>query len=144
MFFSRTKLLSDEEFETLKYSVLKNTLGKLKNHWPTMAEEVIAAADRQYASDRIGNILVAQIELLIDAIKKEHQEQRSTESSRHWESEGALRKELTTLKETNNILELKMKRLEASNKEIQGKLNAQNDLIASLYEQIQSLTGNTF
>jgi hypothetical protein len=54
-----------------------------------------------------------------------------------------LQQELNMLKKEKTETDLKVKLLTLSNEELNRKMDDQNDLVASQYEQIQNLTGST-
>jgi Skp family chaperone for outer membrane proteins len=137
------KTITFEELQAKKYSLLEGTLAHLGNHWPAMHEELIKASKGRYTSDHIGPILVAQIELVIEKAKKDYE----TKINRLYEENHSkvkdLQQELNMLKKEKTETDLKVKLLTLSNEELKRKMDAQNDLVASQYEQIQNLTGST-
>lgn len=139
----RPKTITFEELEARKYSLLEATLAHLGNHWPDMHEELIKASKERYSSDRIGPILVAQIELVIEKVKKDYETKINRLNQENYSKVKELQEELDKLKKEKKETAINMKLLTLSNEEHQRKMDAQNDLVASQYEQIQNLTGST-
>ena len=138
------KTITFEELQAEKYSLLEGTLAHLWPHWPAMHEELIKASKGRYASDRIGPILVAQIELVIEKVKKDYETRITQLNDEKYRKVEDLQEELDKLKKEKKETATKVKLLILSNEELQRKMDAQNDLVASQYEQIQNLTGGTF
>ena len=139
----RTKTITFEELQAKKYSLLEGTLKHLRNHWPAMHEELSKASKGRYGSDRIGPILVAQIELVIEKVKKDYETKIDRLYRENHRTVKEHQEELDKLKKEKKETDLKVKLLTLSNEELQRKMDAQNDLVASQYEQIQNLTGST-
>lgn len=139
----RAKTITFEELEARRYSLLEGTLAHLGNHWPAMHEELIKASKGRYASNRIGPILVAQIELVIEKVKKDYETKINRLNQENYSKVKELQEELDKLKKEKKETAINMKLLTLSNEEHQRKMDAQNDLVASQYEQIQNLTGST-
>ena len=137
------KTITFEELETRRYSLLEGTLAHLGNHWPAMHEELIKVSKGRYASDRIGPILVAQIELVIEKVKKDYETKINRLYEENYRKVKDLQEELDKLKKEKTETATKVKLLTLSNEELKRKMDAQNDLVASQYEQIQNLTGGT-
>jgi hypothetical protein len=137
------KTITFEELQAKKYSLLEGTLAHLGNHWPAMHEELIKASKGRYGSDRIGPILVAQIELVIEKVKKDYETRINQLYDENRRKVMDLQEELDMLKKEKKETAINMKLLTLSNEEHQRKMDAQNDLVASQYEQIQNLTGGT-
>jgi len=137
------KTITFEELEARRYSLLEGTLAHLGNHWPAMYEELIKASKGRYASDRIGPILVAQIELVIEKVKKDYETRIDRLDRENHRTMKELQEELDKLKKEKKETAIEVKLLTLSNEELQRKMDAQNDLVASQYEQIQNLTGGT-
>ena len=139
----RAKTITFEELQARKYSLLEGTLAYLGNHWPAMYEELIKASRGRYESDRIGPILVAQIELVIEKVKKDYETKIDQLYEENHRKVKDLQEELDMLKKEKTETAIKVKLLTLSNEELKRKMDAQNDLVASQYEQIQNLTGGT-
>jgi Skp family chaperone for outer membrane proteins len=137
------KTITFEELEARRYSLLEGTLAHLGRHWPAMYEELIKASKGRYASDRIGPILVAQIELVIEKVKKDYETRIDRLDRENHRTMKELQEELDKLKKEKKETAIEVKLLTLSNEELQRKMDAQNDLVASQYEQIQNLTGGT-
>jgi Skp family chaperone for outer membrane proteins len=137
------KTITFEELEARRYSLLEGTLAHLGKHWPAMYEELIKASKGRYASDRIGPILVAQIELVIEKVKKDYETRIDRLDRENHRTMKELQEELDKLKKEKKETAIEVKLLTLSNEELQRKMDAQNDLVASQYEQIQNLTGGT-
>jgi Skp family chaperone for outer membrane proteins len=108
-----------------------------------MHEELIKASKGRYGSDRIGPILVAQIELVIEKVKKDYETKIDRLYRENHRTVKEIQEELDKLKKEKKETDLKVKLLTLSNEELKRKMDAQNDLVASQYEQIQNLTGST-
>jgi len=137
------KTITFDELQAKKYSLLEGTLAHLRNHWPAMYEELIKASKGRYGSDHIGPLLVAQIELVIEKVKKDYGTRINQLREENHRRVKDLQEELDMLKKEKKETSMKVKLLTLSNEELKRKMHAQNDLIASQYEQIQNLTGST-
>lgn len=139
----RAKTITFEELQARRYSLLEGTLTHLSDYWPAMYEELIKACRARNESNHIGPILVAQIELVIEKVKKDYETRIDRLYEENRRKVNGLQEELDMLKKEKTETARKMKLLTLSNEELKRKMDAQNDLVASQYEQIQNLTGGT-
>ena len=109
---------------------IQKLLNPLRNIWPAIHSELIAACEQQYEPSRLGEILAAEFTKLIDQIKDEHAiNPKISITSKH-----ELEMKIFNLTKDKELISRKYE-------DIQKRIITQNELIANQYQQIQNLTG---
>lgn len=136
--------ITDQDIQNWKFDAIRQLLAPLKLAWPRIHIELITACDQQYDPSRLGDILVAELSQLLEANQIiEKQKQDEIREALRKEREEVVRLKLQAERAIleNNKLQVEIEQHKNIQREISEKLSAQNELIASQYQQIKNLTG---
>ena len=137
-------LITENDIHDWKIEAIRQVLAPIKHNWPKIHAELIAACDKNYEPGRLGDVLVAQFGQVLEEIQAAEQNLRNQINDLLREARkeaGELKHHLSEISKENKDVNIKIEKLEKSLQETAGHISAQNELIASLYQQIQNLTG---
>ena len=144
MFKFLPNLITEDDIRNWKIEAIRQVLTPIKHNWPKIHAELIAACDKNYEPGRLGDVLVAQFGQLFEEVKSPEQKRRDqiNDLLREARKEAdELKHHLSEISKENKDVNIKIEKLEKSLQETAGHISAQNELITSLYQQIQNLTG---